>query len=116
MEGLHVLAASPGSTGMALTFLAGHILECLLKANLLSHGVPEDEVKGYSHKVLGLWQRCVALGALPNPAMPTWADRLGALHDKPFILRYPEGVHGLVLPGTDPMVAELQEMLERVDK
>ncbi len=117
MPAARLLAASPEVPGTALTLISGHILECLLKAFLSKNGVSGDELKKkLGHNLRELWERSVGLGCPDNPAFPPWAERLNAVCGKKARLRYPEGLHGLVLPGAQPMTAELGGLLEVVRK
>jgi hypothetical protein len=92
--------------------LAGHVLECLLKAVLAHNGVADAELKGAAlrHDIGQLWQR--AAQYLPNVATnaPDWAQVLGELHKAPYRLRYPVGVNGLVLPPPEQVAQELSEL------
>lgn len=45
---------------------------------------------------------------------PDWAATLTTLHGKPSYLRYVEGIHGMVLPNTEPMTPELIALTEIV--
>jgi hypothetical protein len=53
----------------------------------------------------------VANGLAVDPTPPTWFALLSDLHKSPFLLRYPVGLNCLVLPPTQPMLADL-ELLE----
>jgi hypothetical protein len=114
MPGARVLGAATGVPGTALTLVAGHILECLLKAVLAKSGTPEKELKKVRHNLEELWRLCVAQGNLPTADVPAWAKRLSDLHGAPYHLRYPVGLNGLVLPGVHPMLAQLEKLLEVV--
>jgi hypothetical protein len=126
----------------ALALLSGQILECLLKAFLskvgrvtenelknLAHnhseqlwqraetlglvaGVTESELKNkVRHNLLELWQRAEKLG-LSIGSMPGWVEILNRLHDSPYYLRYPMGLHGLGLPNAQQMTSELTTILD----
>ncbi len=118
MPAARLLAVATEAPGTALTLVSGHILECLLKAFLSKNGVPRKELirKPFHHNLCELWQRSVQLGCPVGPAFPSWAERLNKLYDDPYLLRYPEGRHVLVLPGAQPMTAELGGLLEVVRK
>lgn len=115
LPGAQVLAASTESA-IALTLVCGHIAECLLKALLAKAGVAEKELAGRAlrHDLRGLWKRALATGCPVGAAEPTWLERLSALHNAPFHLRYPMGLNGLVLPAAEPMVSDLKQLAEAV--
>ena len=116
MRGVVVLAASHPVPSTALTFVAAHVLECLLKAILSKRGMSEKDLKDKvrRHNLARLWQDAAAGGPPFTTAIPAWVDRLNGLHDRPFFLRYPTTVHGLVLPATPSMVEELAALLPQV--
>jgi hypothetical protein len=45
---------------------------------------------------------------------PDWAGTLNSLHDYPYNLRYPMGLHGLVLPNAQQTTSELGHLIETV--
>ncbi len=81
MPGIRVLAAAGPESCVPLIHLAGHALECLLKAYLSKQGTPESDLKQYTvrHNLEELW-RLANQGGLPHaPVTPQWVERLGAL-------------------------------------
>ena len=111
------LVAGPPAVSPALAFLCAHILECLLKAYLLTAGVLEKELKapGKNHGLTAFWLRAVALGLPRSRTPPLWAENLDRLHKGPnYYLRYSKGVHAVSVPAHEPMVSELAEILEIV--
>jgi hypothetical protein len=113
LPGAKLLATGTPTSAIALTLVSGHLLECSLKAFLSSRGVTEAELKKPSlrHNVSELWRRAAALGLPIASAPPPSVECLNGLHDAPFHLRYPMGFHGLVLPGTEPMLSQLEAVL-----
>ena len=116
MPGVRLLAAAGPEVCAPLALVAGQALECLLKAYLSKRGVTEDELKQHAvrHNLKELWARANRAG-LPNaPVSPQWVECLSRLHNSPFYLRYPMGLNGLVLPGSEPMASELVALVEVV--
>jgi hypothetical protein len=115
MRGATVLAAAPLSeSAMALALLSGHILECSLKAFLSKAGLTEPELKTIGHNLSALWELAATKGLPIGATPPEWAGTLNGLHDKPYYLRYPMGLHGLVLPNAQQMASELKNLIETV--
>src|SRR6266496_933316 len=114
LPGARVLAGATEVPGTALALVAGHILECLLKAGLSASGVSDKELKRLRHGLRELWRQAAKHGCVSSQPMPSWAERLAALHDAPYPLRYPVGLNGLILPGAHPMLTELSELHESV--
>jgi hypothetical protein len=48
--------------------------------------------------------------------MPAWAETLSSLHAPPYRLRYLERVHGVVTPAAQPMVDEMEKIIEAVEE
>ena len=113
--GLRALADASPTSSLALGLVAAHVLECTLKA-YLSRGGSDHAVKGRAvrHNLSALWSMARADG-LPIPRLPPdWVKTLSGLHDSPFPLRYSTGVHGLVMPGAEPMATEIPALLALV--
>jgi hypothetical protein len=117
MRGANVLAAAPLSeSAMALALLSGQILECSLKAFLSKAGRTERELrrKDVRHNLLELWALAVREGLCITATPPQWAETLNRLHDYPYHLRYPMGLHGLVLPNPQQTTSELEHLIDTV--
>jgi len=118
MPSARLLAMStkiPG-TGLdhGLALISGHIVEGLLKAFLSKKGLTEKRLQNeFGHNLSTLWRRSVALGCPASATIPPWAERLSALHDKPFHLRYSKS-NALVLPNPQAMIFGLEELLDVV--
>lgn len=107
--------ANPPASAWALALLCAHTLECLLKA-YLSRGGSDTHLKQpqIRHNLGALWRQAASEG-LPVPAdPPDWAERLGALHNTPYYLRYSTGVNGIVTPPPGLMASELGALAEVV--
>ena len=98
----------------ALALVSGHVLECSLKAFLSKAGLTEPELKEVGHNLSELWARAVRKGLPINATPPDWAETLNRLHDKPYILRYPMGLHGLVLLNAQQTTSDLQHIIDTV--
>ena len=116
MRGAMVLVAAPLSeSAWALALISGHILECSLKAFLSKAGLTEQELaRVVGHNLSDLWARAVEKGLPINAAPPDWAETLMKLHERPYILRYPMGLHGLVLPNAEQTTSGLQHIIDTV--
>lgn len=115
MAGVKILAAASPSPALALSLLAAHVLECLLKANLSRNGsdaaVKKRDIR---HDLEALWARAFAQGLRVPESPPDWVTCLSGLHKRPYYPRYSDGVHGIVSPGPEPMTSELEGLLEIV--
>jgi hypothetical protein len=119
MRGAKVLAAAPPSESeWALALLSGQILECSLKAFLSKAGLTEKELTGISirHNLTELWKQAAAKGLPVSPAPPDWIEALNRLHGSPYHLRYPMGLHGLVLPNAQQTISELAHLVDAVHR
>jgi hypothetical protein len=118
MPGVKLLASGPTSTSLALAFLCAHVLECLLKAFLAREGMSDSELRSQSirHDLAKLWSEAVARGLHVSAAPPDWVTCLSRLHAPPYFLRYSPHVHAIVSPAAQPMVSELEMILEVVRK
>jgi hypothetical protein len=116
LSGVEPLAGHLSRTAWALTFLAGQIVECSLKAYVAKRGVPEAQLKHHSvrHNLLKLWSRAVSEGLSFTPCQPIWLQRLSELHDGPYVIRYPMGLNGVVLPHCVEMAHDLPLLVRAV--
>ena len=115
MRGAMVLAAaSPSESAPALALLSGQILECSLKAFLSKAGLTEPELKKVGHNLSALWALAATKGLPISATPPDWAGTLNSLHDYPYNLRYPMGLHGLVLSNAQQTTLELGHLIETV--
>jgi hypothetical protein len=123
LTGAQALAVSGPSSAMALALVCSHVLECFLKASLTrrrpklhSKKKAETEVmKSHKrHNIAWLWTAASRRGLAITRVPPPWAKRLSEVHAHPYYLRYSTGVHGVVLPGAEPMVSELSALAKLV--
>jgi hypothetical protein len=114
MPGVAVLAAAAPTTSGALALVAAHVLECVLKAYLTKDGSAAAIAKVKHHDLNKLWSEAVAEGLPVSTSRPDWVDRLSGLHNRPYPLRYSEGVNMLVTPAAEPMAAELAALFDTV--
>jgi hypothetical protein len=110
--------ALPSGSSAALALVCAHTLECLLKAYISRDGSKKAACKarGMRHDLKALWKEASKQGLGVPASPPDWADRLSSLHHQPYLLRYSEGIHGIVLPAAAPMAPELTTLLEVVRK
>lgn len=116
INGVRILANASPTSGPALALVAGHVLECTLKAYLSREG-DDSAVKNdraVRHDVAKLWSMAHSQGLRVPLDMPSWAATLALVHGAPFYLRYSTGVHGIVVPASEPMASELQALLALV--
>ena len=88
----------------------------MVTVELAKRGVVESELKHHAvrHNLKELWLKANQNGFPKAESSPQWVECLSGLHDKPFYLRYPMGLNGLVLPGAQPMASDLEQLLETV--
>jgi len=113
MRGVKCLYDAGHGHEQAMTFLAGQVLECALKAFLAKTGTGVGRLKTIGHSIESLWCLAHSSGLVPSADLPDWVCDLHSLHSK-FTLRYPLGLNGIVLPIPEVMVRELGELVERV--
>lgn len=115
MPGVKVLATASPPPALALALVAAHVLECMLKAYLSRDGsdaaLKSPDVR---HDLNALWAMAFAQGLRIPESPPSWVDCLSGLHKSPYHLRYSTGVHGIVLPATEPMTSELAALVDIV--
>lgn len=115
VKGVRTLADTALASGLALALVAGHVLECALKAYLSRNGddsaVKRPKVR---HNLAALWSMAHSQGLQVPLEMPGWVAILSQGHGHPYHLRYSEGVHGIMLPNAEPMATELQALLNLV--
>jgi len=117
IRGVRILSDAKPTSNLALSLVSAHVLECALKAYLSKDGsdsaVRTPDVR---HNLIALW-RLAHKDGLNVPKQPfDWVNVLSHVHDCPYYLRYSTGVHGISVPGPEPMVTELETLLERVKK
>jgi hypothetical protein len=121
MRGAIVLAAAPPSeSAWAFALVSGQILESSLKA-FLAKARPELDWLDWKkknefrhHDLSKLWKQAATEGLPISAAPPDWAETLNGLHAKPYYIRYPMGLHGLVLLNAQQTTSELQHIIGTV--
>ena len=68
------------------------------------------------HNLSELWVRAANQGLPIGDTPPQWAERLNGLHGRPYYLRYPIGLNGLILPNAPQTTADLQNLIDSVRK
>lgn len=116
LTGIEPLAAGLPRTAWPLTFVAGQVVECALKAYLASSGLAEAELRKspFGHDLAQLWLHTAQRGLPYAQVTPIWLQRLSELHIGPYVLRYPMGLNGVVLPQVATMAADLTILLRAV--
>lgn len=113
--GVKAMANAKPIPAHALSLVAAHTLECLLKSFLSKDGSDKELRKqSIRHNLFDLWVKAAGKGLPINIPPPAWVERLSQLHNHPYHLRYSEGVHGLVLPNSEAMVSDIEQLLELV--
>lgn len=116
ISGVELLGKDTNAAPIALTMLAAHAAECLLKAVLAVDSATETDLRNGRdrHNLKALWGRAVKQGLAVTATPPEWIDRLSYLHDRPFFLRYSRGVQGLALLNMSDMIAGLVALRDTV--
>ena len=117
LGGVRPLCASDSPCPVPLAFLCAQVAECALKASL-SSSCSDTRLKERSlrHNLKALWSLSSSEGLAIAAKPPPWLERLSDLHNSPYHLRYSTGVHGLVIPGPEPMCTELEALVALVER
>jgi hypothetical protein len=112
-RGVELLAKGDARLLFACAFLGGQTLECVLKSYLAHAGVPVPQLarKPLGHDLEALWLDASARGLNISVQPPQWCVTLNSLHDDPYRLRYPMGLHGFVFPEMLAMTAGLDSLV-----
>ncbi|MES9862270.1 MAG: hypothetical protein ABW157_09985 [Candidatus Thiodiazotropha sp. LLP2] len=104
------------SSALALSLIAGHTMECLLKAYLSKEGETKS-LKDHKvrHNLVALWKMAFLDGLPISEQPPDWLELLGECHDSPYYTRYSSGVNGIVLPNMDKMAEGIEEVARIVE-
>lgn len=117
IPGVEALAPLNTLPARSCAMLAGHALECVLKAYLWHMDNTRRDLG--DHDLLTLWGNAYAgLGLQKDP--PSWVSILATGHGPDFYLRYQKGKHGVIVhggstPAPIPMAAALRELLVTVE-
>lgn len=116
VPGVVLLGATREGTSSSRALVAGFALECAMKAFLAHSGMAESDLKKKPclHDLEALWLKAVSRGLKIPSRPPAWVELLNTLHNSPYHLRYPTLVNGLVLPGPEPLTADLQATIAAV--
>jgi hypothetical protein len=113
LPGVSILAAAQPAAPMAFAFLAAHVLECALKAYLSRDGSDERLTRPpLRHDLRSLWRLAALEGLAVGAEPPDWVVRLSDVHGSPFYLRYSTRVHGILLPPSSTVAAELTALVD----
>ena len=105
----------PTTARLASGMLAGHALECALKAHLAGVGVSENKLRKLGHDLEALWTRAQSSGLAIDPQVPSWCSVLNQTYSRPHLIRYPMKIHGIQTPHVDDMMAGVRAVLEIVE-
>jgi hypothetical protein len=118
LPGIQLLANAKAEAAWSLALLVSHALECVLDAYLSKMGVPDKSLTNHllRHKLIDLLNKAEDNNlSLPKPR-PSWVNDLDALHRGPFALRYSKGLNMLVLPPSQPMARDIEELVVLVNE
>ena len=95
--------------------LGGVALELALKSFFAKRGILSRIKCDHSlrHNLIQLWNEATGLG-LQMPQQPSWLPPLNGLHDHPFTIRYPEAMHGFIMPEPKSLAAEVEALILHV--
>ncbi|AGA91724.1 hypothetical protein Thimo_3033 [Thioflavicoccus mobilis 8321] len=121
LPAVEVLSTADKIPPRGCALIAGHTLECTLKAYLWHKGKREElKCKKVRHNIIELWKMAYAEGTLGIPEdPPNWVRTLSEGHGPNFYLRYQEGqtntvVHGGATPKLVPMATELCSLFHQI--
>jgi hypothetical protein len=120
LPAVEALSTLPNVPPRAAALLAGHALECALRAFLLHKKVKKARLG--KHDLLKLWAMACQERDLNIPqAPPDWCRILAEGHGPDFYFRYQKGkgntiVHGGQTPALRPMTTALKRLIERVER
>jgi hypothetical protein len=115
LVGARILASASQVPAIALSHLCGHAAESALKAMLSQVGVSTEDLrkKELGHKLTNLWERAVSEGISLPISPDSWLEQLHRVHVAPYTLRYPLGLHGIVLPNSADMLRGVEELVSK---
>ena len=117
LQGVRPLCAVEPPRTVPLAFIAAQVAECALKASLSrSRDDKRLKEKSIRHNLEALWSLAHSEGLSISASPPPWLLKLSHLHNSPYYLRYSTGVHGLVIPGPEPMSSELEQLVAVVER
>jgi hypothetical protein len=111
VRALHEAASKPA---LAFTFLAGHTLECALKAFLSKAGFSDTELeKQFGHDIRRLWGAAHERGLPLLLPPPDWVNGLSSVYSPP-IVRYPMDLNGVVGPNMSAVADGVEQVVATV--
>jgi hypothetical protein len=122
LQGVEALATLPlPFSPRSCALLAGHALECTLKAFLWHKGKKKEiRASKVRHDLTALWDMAYKEGLSIPRTTPRWVTVLSIGHGPNFYFRYQEGqgqniVHVGSTPALAPMAAELKKLIDIVE-
>jgi hypothetical protein len=111
---LHGVRSMTASNALfACCFVAAHGAERCLKGMLVSADVENEDLRAPEtrHDLIELWRLCAERGFV-SAGIPDWLQQLARLHKPPYHLRYLDKVHGISMPGYEPLRDGYAELVE----
>lgn len=102
---------------IAVSLLAGQIIECALKSYLARNNFNTTQLKNRAtgHSIAYLWNAVSEIEHSPlDKAIPTCIETLATLHDKPFFLRYQEKVNVVVTPNPRVLIDTVESIVQKL--
>lgn len=121
LRGVRHLAEIDPIPSLALTLLCGHTCECALKSILSFNGISKKSLRNspYRHSIIFMWNEVSNLPFSFINNKPDWVSQLDRVFDAPYTVRYPIGLHAVVLPdqkamtnGTESLVTLAEQIVK----
>jgi hypothetical protein len=100
LQGVEALSTLPNVSSRGCALIAGHALECALKA-LLWHKGKKKEIRApdVQHDLVALWNMAYKEGLSIPQVVPDWCTILSSGHGPNFYFRYQKGQGKTVVHG-----------------
>lgn len=114
--GVETLSNFYSGVELPYSLLAGHSLECALKAYLSCAGIDQKELKKeFGHNLEKLWSMANKKGMAISSEPSNWCVTLNSAHDKPYLFRYPMQLNGMGFPNPQETIKGLKHILSLVE-
>jgi hypothetical protein len=112
-RGAYFLADGPLDSALSCSLHVAQSLECVLKCYLLYRDAPERDLKNppFGHDLDALWIQAHSKGLDISANPSRWCVMLNTAYNKPYYLRYPVGINGIISPERKPMVDDLVRII-----
>ncbi len=109
--GAQIIFYATKNEPFSVTHLCGHSVETALKSILAKSGKSELELRTtFGHDLEKLWIASAQKTSLIVASPPTWIEHLNRLHNKPYTVRYPMGLNGVIFPNQEIMYTQTIEL------